>query len=116
MFESEFLTNSPECRAAYQQWMVKTVELLCQGLPEQPYSGKTAASLDEPLAGEILPSTSFEIEDCLQQLGRVISDSVVVSHPNTIAHLHCPALIPALAAEVVISALNQSMDSFDQAR
>jgi len=38
-----------------------------------------------------------------------------VNHPNTVAHLHCPPLIPALAAEAVISALNQSMDSFDQA-
>ena len=33
----------------------------------------------------------------------------------TRAHLHCPPLLAALAAEVVISALNQSMDSFDQA-
>ena len=115
MFESEFLTNSGESRAAYQEWIAKTVEVVCQGLPEQPYSGKTAVSLAESLASEILPSTSFEIEDCVQQLGRVISDSVVVSHPNTIAHLHCSPLIPALAAEVVISALNQSMDSFDQA-
>jgi L-2,4-diaminobutyrate decarboxylase len=30
------------------------------------------------------------------------------------AHLHCPPIIPALAAEVMISALNQSMDSWDQ--
>jgi len=39
----------------------------------------------------------------------------VVSHPFTAAHLHCPPLIAALAAEVVLSGLNQSMDSFDQA-
>ena len=38
-----------------------------------------------------------------------------MSHPNTAAHLHCPPLLAALAAEAVISALNQSMDSFDQA-
>ena len=42
-------------------------------------------------------------------------NSVNVSHPNTAAHLHCPPLLAALAAEVVTSALNQSMDSFDQA-
>jgi L-2,4-diaminobutyrate decarboxylase len=54
-------------------------------------------------------------EDVLAGLTRVISESVAVNHPNTAAHLHCPPLIPTLAAEVVISALNQSMDSFDQA-
>ena len=37
------------------------------------------------------------------------------AHPRTVAHLHCAPLIPALAAEVILSALNQSMDSFDQA-
>ncbi|HEV2713894.1 MAG TPA: pyridoxal-dependent decarboxylase, partial [Terriglobales bacterium] len=45
----------------------------------------------------------------------VISNSVDVNHPHTAAHLHCPPLLAALTAEVVISALNQSMDSFDQA-
>lgn len=29
-------------------------------------------------------------------------------------HLHCPPLIPAIAAELIIGALNQSMDSWDQ--
>ena len=36
-------------------------------------------------------------------------------HPHFIAHLQTPPLIPALAAETIISALNQSMDSWDQA-
>jgi L-2,4-diaminobutyrate decarboxylase len=45
----------------------------------------------------------------------VVNHSVDVNHPHTVAHLHCPPLLAALAAEVVISALNQSMDSFDQA-
>ena len=48
-------------------------------------------------------------------LRSVISNSVAVSDAGTIAHLHCPPLLASLAAEVVISALNQSMDSFDQA-
>ena len=45
----------------------------------------------------------------------MIRKSIAVSHPNTAAHLHTPVVVPALAAEIVISALNQSMDSFDQA-
>jgi len=53
-----------------------------------------------------------EIADALRE---AIANSINITHPRTIAHLHCPPLLPALAAEVVISALNQSMDSFDQA-
>lgn len=45
----------------------------------------------------------------------VVEHSVAVSHPATAAHLHCPPLVAALLAEVAIGALNQSMDSFDQA-
>jgi hypothetical protein len=48
-------------------------------------------------------------------LRTVVSNSVAVNHPETMAHLHCPPLPGSLAAEVVISSLNQSMDSFDQA-
>lgn len=114
LFESEFLTNWPESRAAYREAMVRAVEL-CQTLPTQPYSGRDPASLACLFEGEILPHTGAGWGECIGRLSKVIAESVVVTHPHTIAHLHCPPLIPALAAEVVISALNQSMDSFDQA-
>jgi L-2,4-diaminobutyrate decarboxylase len=63
----------------------------------------------------MLPAPGLRPDEVFAAMARVISESVAVNHPNTVAHLHCPPLIPALAAEVVISALNQSMDSFDQA-
>jgi L-2,4-diaminobutyrate decarboxylase len=44
-----------------------------------------------------------------------VQNSIALTHPRTAAHLHCPPLLAALGAEVVIAALNQSMDSFDQA-
>ncbi|WP_306366166.1 aspartate aminotransferase family protein [Nocardiopsis sp. CC223A] len=37
------------------------------------------------------------------------------SHPRCAAHLHCPPLAVAVAADAVASVLNQSMDSWDQA-
>ncbi len=115
MFESEFLTNSQESREAYRHAMQRSIDLLCHSLPARPYSGESPATLAELLRGEILPETGSPVEELQQRLRHVISNSVVVSHPHTAAHLHCPPLIPALAAEVLISALNQSMDSFDQA-
>ena len=45
----------------------------------------------------------------------VARHSIIVQHPHCAAHLHTPPAIPALAAELIISALNQSMDSWDQA-
>ncbi len=34
--------------------------------------------------------------------------------PNYIAHLNCPVVIPALAAEILVSAINSSQDTYDQ--
>lgn len=47
-------------------------------------------------------------------LDLAVSASVPPFHPRTTAHLHTPVLIPSLKAELVLSALNQSMDSLDQ--
>ncbi len=114
LFESEFLTGSAESRAAYRDYLGKAIELLCQA-PDRCYSGKNAEALSALFQGEVLPGVGSLQENVLAGVARVILESVAVNHPNTAAHLHCPPLIPALAAEVVISALNQSMDSFDQA-
>lgn len=112
MFESEFLTSSP---AAYRAWMSRAIEEVCQNLPNRPYSGKDAQSLRDLLESGVLSDEGSAADKLWEHMAAVISESVMVTHPNTTAHLHCPPLIPALAAEVVINALNQSMDSFDQA-
>ena len=113
MFESDFLTLSTT--GAYKQTMAGAIEALCRSLPTQPYSGADPAWLRSLFDNEVLPETGVGLENLWDRIAKVISHSVVLTHPNTIAHLHCPPLIVAQAAEVVINALNQSMDSFDQA-
>jgi len=113
MFETDFLI--PTHGAAYRDAVAKAVDTLLAALPSQAYSGKSAAELATLLKSEILPVTGSGIGEALDRLSPLIANSIVLTHPNTIAHLHCPPLIASLAAEVVVSALNQSMDSFDQA-
>ena len=66
-------------------------------------------------APTFFPKAAYSPAQLAATLRTVVSNSVAINHPYTAAHLHCPPLLAALAAEVVISALNQSMDSFDQA-
>ena len=113
MFETDFLT--PSHGTAYRDAVAKAVDTLLTALPSQAYSGKSAAELATLLKTEILPETGSGIDKALDRVRPLIANSIVLTHPNTIAHLHCPPLIASLAAEVIISALNQSMDSFDQA-
>lgn len=115
LFDSDFLTDANESQSLYLRLIAEAAEIVATSLPRQPYNGKNAADLSALVDTNFLPNaalTSFQIANTLRA---VVANSVNVTHPNTAAHLHCPPLMAALAAEVVITALNQSMDSFDQA-
>jgi L-2,4-diaminobutyrate decarboxylase len=115
MFEAAFLSRDAASRAAYRRAIEQAVTTLERALPHRPYSGKSPAELTELLAGELCPAHGQELGEVLWRAKDIVRHSVVVTHPHTAAHLHCPPLLAALAAEVLISAINQSMDSFDQA-
>lgn len=114
MFESYFLTADDVSRDAYRRLISQATAILCEGFPNSPYAGKTPAELADLISPDFLPE-----EPGTAQIGEIlrtaVANSIAVTHPRTAAHLHCPPLLASLAAEVVISALNQSMDSFDQA-
>ena len=114
MFEAEFLTDTAASKDAFRQLVQHAIEAVCSSLPQQPYAGKTAAELETLINQDILPEAGSPAP-AADRLSAIVSNSIVVSHPHTGAHLHCPPLLAGVAAELVISALNQSMDSFDQA-
>ena len=115
MFDSEFLTSAQHSKDRCRQLISQAAQIVCTSLPAGPYNGKNASELAAVVSPDFLPETACSPEQIAEILRAVVSNSVFVSHANTAAHLHCPPLLAALAAEVVISALNQSMDSFDQA-
>ncbi|HET9305249.1 MAG TPA: aspartate aminotransferase family protein [Candidatus Sulfotelmatobacter sp.] len=115
MFESDFLTSTKDGKEAYRRLVTQAVQLICDALPTQAYAGKSPAALADLINANFLPPRECSPDQIGETLRTVVANSVAVSHPHTAAHLHCPPLLAALAAEVVISALNQSMDSFDQA-
>ncbi len=115
MFESEFLTSAPESKLLYRELMTRVTELISSWFPGQPCAGKSPAALSALIDPVFLPDKGAAPDRVFEQLGGFISNSLAVSHPNTAAHLHSPPLLATLAAEAVISALNQSLDSFDQA-
>ncbi|MGH9643351.1 MAG: pyridoxal phosphate-dependent decarboxylase family protein, partial [Terriglobales bacterium] len=113
MFDTEFFT--PQNGVIYRESVLKAISALQEALPAKAYSGKSASELAELLERDVLPAGESSLAEVVRHLHPVIANSVVLTHRNTIAHLHCPPLIASLVGEVVLSALNQSMDSFDQA-
>lgn len=101
-------------RKAVEQVGERVVESLAES--DRPYSGVGPAELDDGFAErEVLPEEGDGLDAVLSDLGEsVLSNSVDVSNPKCVAHLHCPPLVPGIAAEAAISATNQSLDSWDQ--
>jgi L-2,4-diaminobutyrate decarboxylase len=115
VFESEFLTATQSSKDQYQRLVSQVTQTICTALPNAPYVGHKASALTDLVSADFLPEAAASPEPIAAILRTIVSNSVNVNHPYTAAHLHCPPLLAALAAEVVTSALNQSMDSFDQA-
>ncbi len=104
--------------AGYRQSAIAAVDHLLDHLGAtrgRPLTGVTpreaaarvaAVDLDHPLGGG---------GEALAELSRLWLDDAIWFHePTAAAHLNCPVVIPALAAEVFISGVNASLDTFDQ--
>ncbi|HJZ58892.1 MAG TPA: aspartate aminotransferase family protein [Gemmataceae bacterium] len=115
MLESQFLAPAGTGQWAYRDAITRAADLLASALPRQPYSGRSPAELAGLFAETPCTPDGVDLSEALAEVRAVIENSVALTHPFTAAHLHCPPLVPALAAEVILTALNQSMDSFDQA-
>ncbi|MFJ8956701.1 pyridoxal phosphate-dependent decarboxylase family protein [Streptomyces sp. NPDC102381] len=66
--------------------------------------------------GELLPTHGTGAEEALRTLVTALAEGAAdPADPLCAAHLHCPPLAVATAADLAASALNPSMDSWDQA-
>lgn len=115
MFRDRFFGADRASAAGYREAIGAAVDALLHELPPGACSGATAGELTEIFDGRVDAVGRDAANGVPAAIADVVRHSVAVWHPRAAAHLHCPVLIPALAAEVVIAALNQSMDSFDQA-
>ena len=74
--------------------------------PEHAARLVTDVDLDRPLD---------DTAAALEEMSRLwLRDTVWFHEPGYAAHLNCPVVIPALLAELFVSAVNPSLDTFDQ--
>ncbi|WP_250400589.1 lysine decarboxylase DesA [Streptomyces cellostaticus] len=101
----------------YRRSVTEGVERVAAKLAttEGPFTGVTvdalalrvdAVDLDRPLGDTT--SALDELEDLY------LRDAVYFHHPRYLAHLNCPVVIPAVLGEAVLSAVNSSLDTWDQ--
>ncbi|EGQ8016723.1 pyridoxal phosphate-dependent class III aminotransferase [Vibrio alginolyticus] len=81
-----------------------------------PYSGMDPKALEAAIHDVDLDNGNAPLKSVIDDAADLVAkNAIFTQHPDCIAHLHTPPLMPAIAAEAMIAALNQSMDSWDQA-
>lgn len=117
-FAKWFLHNSDESQNMYRTLMDKAVNLIADQTIKinHPFSGATRQEIESAVKEMLTISSDGQKIDAVMEgvKNSVVKNSLWISHPSAMAHLHCPPLVPSIAAEVIINALNQSMDSWDQ--
>jgi L-2,4-diaminobutyrate decarboxylase len=117
-FSQWFLDGGSKSENMYHTLMDKAIEIISDQTKtaSKPFMGATRQEIEAAVKQMLtIPATgemSCVVMDEIKHV--IVKHSLWVSHPSAMAHLHCPPLLPSLAAEVIINALNQSMDSWDQ--
>ncbi|MFD0589249.1 pyridoxal phosphate-dependent decarboxylase family protein [Paenibacillus sp. GCM10027627] len=118
--DSLFLTGTGESGDAFREAVRLAGEVIVRYFAkrDKPYSGLAPTELRELWvdAGHgAIPLNGEQLETIMERVGEVVlRNSAIVTHPACAAHLHCPPLVASIAAELLIAATNQSMDSWDQ--
>ena len=108
----------PASAADYRRAVSSAVEHLVGHLSAtvgRPLTGTSPREAAERVAAVDLDRPLGAGPDVLAELSRLWLDDAIWFHePTAAAHLNCPVVIPALMAEVFISGVNASLDTFDQ--
>ncbi|MYL18517.1 aspartate aminotransferase family protein [Halobacillus litoralis] len=118
LFQSFFLHQDEESLQAFQSQIEAVTETLMHTFKKagHPFSGAQSDELQKQMAAVVdVTEEARSFQDVLNEAVQpIIHSSLHVSHTKSMAHLHCPPLIQGVAGELLIGALNQSMDSWDQ--
>ena len=115
---SIFLTHKPSDKSEYVDITKQVGEAIANAfIDEKAYSGPTPEELKKIVQQDsILPEKGLGWDKVFELTKEKILPNLLRT-PSTdyMPHLHSPALMETLASEQIISAFNQSMDSWDQA-
>ncbi|MFB6955919.1 lysine decarboxylase DesA [Streptomyces sp. NPDC056309] len=82
---------------------------------DRPFTGVTADTLAPRIERIDLDRPLNDTTAALDELEEVyLQDAVYFHHPRYLAHLNCPVVIPAVLGEAILSAVNSSLDTWDQ--
>ncbi|HEX3813506.1 MAG TPA: aspartate aminotransferase family protein [Mycobacteriales bacterium] len=124
--ESLLFPDNEDCRShllngrnvgRYRRDLTAGIECVAARLDRtvRPTTGATAGELAPSISAIDLGRPLGDCATALEELDRVyLRDAVYFHHPRYLGHLNCPVLIPAVLGEAILSAVNSSLDTWDQ--
>lgn len=101
----------------YRRSVIEGVERVAARIAttDRPFTGVTVDALSPRIDEIDLDRPLHDTAAVLDELEDVyLRDAVYFHHPRYLAHLNCPVVIPAVLGEAVLSAVNSSLDTWDQ--
>lgn len=111
------LSDRESDRNAFRKAVEETVEAILESFDdESAFSGRSPYEVRERIGSLPLLSETGDGWDRMMESVRniILPDMLRTWSPSYMPHLHSPALIESIASELIITAFNSSMDSWDQ--
>ena len=115
--EPLFLTEAAASKQSYSQLLHKIVDDITASISDgKAYAGLSPQDLKKAIHVEnILPEEGIGLKNVPELFSsKILPYFLRTTSTDYMAHLHGPALIETIAAELILSTFNQSMDSWDQ--
>lgn len=114
--ENTFLFNQHNI-FEYKEALLKGIDLIQDKISNtgKPFSGVLPKELASEFQKINLDQSYDHLSGALEELERLYLDhAVYFHHPKYLAHLNCPIVYPAILAELILSSVNSSLDTWDQ--
>lgn len=101
----------------YRSETSRTAALVASRLAStrQPFSGASRSELQRLVDAVALDGVGIGTSSAIDEIDELfLKHAVWFHHPAYAAHLNCPVVVPAVAAETVLAAVNPSVDTYDQ--
>ena len=111
------LSSQKEAKETFREMISETVDAILETIvDDNAFSGNDPYTLRKEIeALPLLPEAGDSWQNVFPSLKATILPNLLRTwSPCYMPHLHSPALIESIAAELIIAAFNQSMDSWDQ--
>ncbi len=107
----------PQSKFTYEEYIQKAIQYVSKFLDnENFYSGESSGNLvSKKSLISAHPNEVLSIEDALNEIKELYLDHAIsFHHPNYVAHLNCPVLLPAIVGDLIASSVNTAVETWDQ--